>query len=182
MKISSIISTIKKNKKGIIYTLFGLILISVYTYDALIQRLNKEEDGWHGKDMARKEFIKNSNWPSKGNLKHKVWLGFEELKKTYLENPTDTIAMKAYADFLFESHKGEYAIPIYEEILGVYPKREDIEVKLLILYYNFNKYDELIDRFYYNDSLLLDMQKISTNKMNIDSLILNVKYIISQRE
>lgn len=179
---SSILSKIKKNKKGIAYIIFGLILVSIYTYESVIQGLNKREDGWHGKDHARSEFIKNSRWPSKANLKHKIWLGFEELKKNYLERPSDTVAMKKYADFLFESHRGEYAIPIYEDILEINPLRKDISLRLFKLYDNFYMHDKLINRFFYNDSLLQDLREYSKNPVAIDSITLKLRYIISQRE
>lgn len=182
MRKSSIKSKIKKNKKGIFYIIFGLILVSAYTYESILQGINNEEDGWHGKDKARKEIIKNSIWPSKGNLKHMVWMDFEGLKKDYVENPKDTIAMKSYADFLFESHRGEYAMPIYEEILEINPKRVDIEMKLFVLYYNLYKYDKLINRFYNNDSLFQDLREYSNNSVAIDSITLKLRYIISQRE
>jgi tetratricopeptide (TPR) repeat protein len=74
--------------------------------------------------------------PGKENVSEEYRKKLAELKKTVDSNPSDTLAMRNYADFLSASHKMNEAIQYYEKILKVNPKRADIYFSLAIIYYN----------------------------------------------
>ena len=82
--------------------------------------------------------LKNSggNAPGKENVSEEYGKRMSELKDAVDKNPTDTLAMRNYADFLSASHKMNEAIPYYEKILSINPKRTDIYFSLALIYYN----------------------------------------------
>ncbi len=55
------------------------------------------------------------------------------LKKEVEANPKDTAKIKEYADFIAAAHKPEQAIPYYEKILKVDPRRNDILFSLSMI-------------------------------------------------
>lgn len=76
------------------------------------------------------------NTPGKENVSEEYRKKLAVLKEAVDSNPSDTLAMRNYADFLSASHKMNEAIPYYEKILEVNPKRSDIYFSLAIIYYN----------------------------------------------
>lgn len=76
------------------------------------------------------------NTPGKENVSEEYRKKLAELKEAIDSNPSDTLAMRNYADFLSASHKMNEAIPYYEKILEVNPKRADIYFSLALIYYN----------------------------------------------
>jgi len=76
------------------------------------------------------------NMPGKENVSEEYRKKLAELKETVDSNPSDTLAMRNYADFLSASHKMNEAIPYYEKILEINPKRADIYFSLALIYYN----------------------------------------------
>ncbi|MCU0332175.1 MAG: tetratricopeptide repeat protein [Ignavibacteriaceae bacterium] len=74
--------------------------------------------------------------PGKENVSEEYRKKLSELKQAIDSNPSDTLAMRNYADFLSASHKMNEAIPYYEKILKVNPKRADIYFSLALIYYN----------------------------------------------
>lgn len=74
--------------------------------------------------------------PGKENVSEEYRKKLFELKEAVDSNPSDTLAMRNYADFLSASHKMNEAIPYYEKILEVNPKRADIYFSLALIYYN----------------------------------------------
>ncbi len=76
------------------------------------------------------------NTPGKENVSEEYRKKIAELKKAVDSNPSDTLAMRNYADFLSASHKMNEAIPYYEKILEINPKRSDIYFSLALIYYN----------------------------------------------
>lgn len=74
--------------------------------------------------------------PGKENVSEEYRKKLSELKEAVDSNPSDTLAMRNYADFLSASHKMNEAIPYYEKILEVNPKRADIYFSLALIYYN----------------------------------------------
>jgi tetratricopeptide (TPR) repeat protein len=76
------------------------------------------------------------NSPGKENVSEEYRKKLAELKEAVDSNPSDTLAMRNYADFLSASHKMNEAIPYYEKILEVNPKRADIYFSLALIYYN----------------------------------------------
>lgn len=101
-------------------------------------------------DDVHKE-LKNQigNTPGKENVSEEYRKRLVELKEAVDKNPSDTLAMRNYADFLSASHKMNEAIPYYEKILEINSKRTDIYFSLAIIYYNkqdFLKCKELNDK------------------------------------
>jgi tetratricopeptide (TPR) repeat protein len=76
------------------------------------------------------------NTPGKENVSEEYRKKLAELKEAVDTNPSDTLAMRNYADFLSASHKMNEAIPYYEKILEINPKRSDIYFSLALIYYN----------------------------------------------
>ena len=87
-----------------------------------------------------------NNSPGKENVSEEYRKRLTELKEAVDKNPSDTLAMRNYADFLSASHKLNEAIPYYEKIIEINPKRADIYFSLALIYYNkqdFVKCEEL---------------------------------------
>jgi tetratricopeptide (TPR) repeat protein len=77
-----------------------------------------------------------NNSPGKENVSEEYNKKLADLKDAVEKNPDDTLAMRNYADFLSASHKMNEAIPLYEKILEINPKRADIYFSLALIYYN----------------------------------------------
>jgi tetratricopeptide (TPR) repeat protein len=88
-------------------------------------------------DDVHKE-LKNQigNTPGKENVSEDYRKRMAELKDAVDKDPSDTLAMRNYADFLSASHKMNEAIQYYEKILNINPKRTDIYFSLALIYYN----------------------------------------------
>ncbi|MBE0572853.1 MAG: hypothetical protein IH618_15030 [Ignavibacteriaceae bacterium] len=88
-------------------------------------------------DDVHKE-LKNQigNTPGKENVSEEYRKKLAEFKEAVDKNPSDTLAMRNYADFLSASHKMNEAIPYYEKILQINSKRTDIYFSLALIYYN----------------------------------------------
>ncbi|MGB5289091.1 MAG: tetratricopeptide repeat protein [Ignavibacteriaceae bacterium] len=76
------------------------------------------------------------NTPGKENVSEEYRKKLAELRDAVENDPGDTLAMRNYADFLSASHKMNEAIPYYEKILEINPKRADIYFSLALIYYN----------------------------------------------
>jgi len=77
-----------------------------------------------------------STTPGRENVSEEYKKKLAVLREAVDTNPSDTLAMRNYADFLSASHKMNEAIPYYEKILKVNPKRTDIYFSLALIYYN----------------------------------------------
>ena len=88
-------------------------------------------------DDVHKE-LKNQigNTPGKENVSEEYRKKMAELKDAVEKDPSDTLAMRNYADFLSASHKMNEAVQYYEKILNINPKRTDIYFSLALIYYN----------------------------------------------
>ncbi|NWG27068.1 MAG: tetratricopeptide repeat protein [Ignavibacteriaceae bacterium] len=97
-------------------------------------------------DDVHKQFKdQTGNTPGKENVSEEYRKRLTELQEAVEKNPSDTLALKNYADFLSASHKMNEAIPFYEKILKINPKRTDIYFSLAIIYYtkqDFTKCEE----------------------------------------
>jgi tetratricopeptide (TPR) repeat protein len=94
-------------------------------------------DGSMPDDDVHKQLKNQMNTsPGKENVSEEYRKKLSELKEAVDSNPSDTLAMRNYADFLSASHKMYEAIPYYEKILEVNPKRADIYFSLALIYYN----------------------------------------------
>jgi tetratricopeptide (TPR) repeat protein len=74
--------------------------------------------------------------PSGSNVSEEVKHKIEVMKKLVDENPTDTLKMREYADFLAAAHKSEEALLYYQKILNKDKKRKDIYFSMTFIYYN----------------------------------------------
>jgi tetratricopeptide (TPR) repeat protein len=74
--------------------------------------------------------------PGKENVSEEYRKRLAELKDAVDRNPSDTLVIREYADFLSASHKMNEAITYYEKILEINPKRTDIYFSLALIYYN----------------------------------------------
>jgi tetratricopeptide (TPR) repeat protein len=86
-----------------------------------------------------------STSPGKENVSEEYRKRLTELQEAVEKNPSDTLALKNYADFLSASHKMNEAIPFYEKILKINPKRTDVYFSLALIYYtkqDFTKCEE----------------------------------------
>jgi tetratricopeptide (TPR) repeat protein len=87
-------------------------------------------------DVHKQLKNQGSNVPGKENVSEAYREKMAELKEAVDKHPFDTLAMRNYADFLSASHKMNEAIPYYEKILEINPKRLDIYFSLALIYYN----------------------------------------------
>jgi len=87
-------------------------------------------------DIHKQLKNQSSNSPGKENVSEEYRKKLAELEKDVNENPTDTVKLRNYADFLAASHKMNEAIPYYEKILEINPKRADVRFALAVIYYN----------------------------------------------
>jgi tetratricopeptide (TPR) repeat protein len=97
-------------------------------------------------DDVHKQFKNQTgNTPGKENVSEEYRKRLAEHQEAVERNPSDTLALKNYADFLSASHKMNEAIPFYEKILKINPKRADIYFSLALIYYtkqDFTKCEE----------------------------------------
>lgn len=112
-----------------------LIVVSVQNSDepdsiSMEQHQNMPDDEVH------KQLMDGTNAPSRENVSEEYREKMARLKNAVDSNPKDTVALKEYADFLSASHKMNEAIPYYEKILDINPKRTDIHFALAVVYYN----------------------------------------------
>ena len=87
-------------------------------------------------DVHKQLMNQGSTAPGKENVSEAYKTKLAELKNAVDENPSDTVALRKYADYLSASHKMSDAIPYYENILTINPRRADIHFALAFIYYN----------------------------------------------
>ena len=73
--------------------------------------------------------------PSGSNVSEEVKHKIEVMKKDVDANPSDTLKMRQYADFLAAAHKPEEALSYYQKIIDKYKKRKDIYFSMTFIYY-----------------------------------------------
>ena len=83
--------------------------------------------------------------PGKENVSEVYKKKLATLKDAVDNNPSDTLAMREYADFLSASHKMNEAIPYYEKILEINPNRADVRFALAVIYYNKQDFEKCMD-------------------------------------
>jgi tetratricopeptide (TPR) repeat protein len=131
-----------KFKPIYLYGILGLLAVVVLIVVGIQETSNSTEvsisnDQTMPDDDVHKE-LKNQigNTPGKENVSDDYRKKMAELKDAVDKNPSDTLAMRNYADFLSASHKMNEAIPYYEKILEINSKRTDIYFSLALIYYN----------------------------------------------
>jgi len=93
-------------------------------------------------DVHKQLMNQGSRTPGKENVSEEYKKKLAELEQAVVENPKDTIALRNYADYLSASHKMSEAIPYYEKILQVNPKRSDIRFSLAVIFFNEQEFDK----------------------------------------
>lgn len=96
-------------------------------------------------DVHKQLKNQGSTSPGKENVSEEYKKKLAGLKETVDNNPSDTLAMREYADFLSASHKMNEAIPYYQKILEINPKRSDIYFSLAVIYFNKQDYKKCED-------------------------------------
>lgn len=74
--------------------------------------------------------------PNKQNVNSSVFDQLEAMRKETENNPTDTLKLREYADFLASAHRHEEAITYYEKILKIDPKKKEILFTIAFMYNN----------------------------------------------
>ena len=132
---------------GILAVVAVTILIVVGTQNASIPgQPPVTNDQTMPDDDVHKE-LKNqgSTTPGKENVSEEYKRKLAGLKQAVDNNPSDTLAMREYADFLSASHKMNEAISYYEKILEISPNRADIHFSLAVIYFNMQEYQKCED-------------------------------------
>jgi tetratricopeptide (TPR) repeat protein len=93
------------------------------------------------KQMPNDNVHKNMNKgmmdnPSSSNVSEEVKHKIEVMKKDVEANPSDTLKMREYADFLAAAHRPEEALVYYQKILDKDKSRKDIFFATTFVYYN----------------------------------------------
>ena len=96
-------------------------------------------------DVHKQLKNQGSTSPGKENVSEEYKKKLAGLKEAVDNNPSDTLAMREYADFLSASHKMNEAIPYYQKILEINPKRSDIYFSLAVVYFNKQDYKKCED-------------------------------------
>lgn len=73
---------------------------------------------------------------SQGKVKAEIMRKMADLKTAVEKNPSDTLKMREYADFLSMSHKTDEALNYYNKILAVDEKRVDILLAIGLIHFN----------------------------------------------
>lgn len=128
-----------------IYFYSGLVTIIVVILLLTIADSKKTQTNV-GNDIANKQMPNDeihkglgnptSIPPNKQNVTSSVIDQLEVLRKKAEKNPTDTLKLREYADFLAAAHRPDEAIAYYEKILKIDPKKKEILFSLSFIYNN----------------------------------------------
>ncbi len=150
-----------KFKPIYIYGLIALVAVAVLIIVAVQENSNStdvtlnNEQVMPDDDVHKQLKSQMNNSPGKENVSEEYRKRLAELKEAVDNNPSDTLAMRNYADFLSASHKMNEAIPYYEKILEFNSKRTDIYFSLALIYFNkqdFTKCEEVNNKVLSFDS------------------------------
>ena len=137
-----------KFKPIYLYGAIAVIALAVFIVVEIQDKSNSdqspvtEEQGMPNDDVHNQLKNQTSSSPGKENVSEDYRKKLAELENDVNENPSDTIALRKYADYLAASHKMTEAIPFYEKILNVDPKRSDIRFSLAVIYFNKQNFDK----------------------------------------
>ena len=132
---------------GILAVVAVTILIVVGTQKASIpsQPPVTNDQTMPDDDVHKQLKNQGSTTPGKENVSEEYKRKLAGLKQAVDNNPSDTLAMREYADFLSASHKMNEAISYYEKILEISPNRADIRFSLAVIYFNMQDYQKCED-------------------------------------
>jgi len=122
-----------------------LIIVGIQDSSDSVQPSVTDNQMMPDDDVHKQLKSQGSNSPSKENLSESYREKLAGLQKEVEDNPEDTVAIRKYADFLSASHKMNEAIPYYEKILSVNPKRADIRFSLAVIYFNKQDFEKCED-------------------------------------
>jgi tetratricopeptide (TPR) repeat protein len=120
----------------VLVSVIVLVLVSMQSSDEPKEIAIEQNQTMPDDDVHKQLKNQGNNTPGKENVSEEYRNRLAELKETVDKNPSDTLAMRNYADFLSASHKMNEAIPYYEKVLKMNPKRADIYFSLALIYYN----------------------------------------------
>lgn len=124
-----------KIKTLYIYGILAVILIAALLFVVTSQNQTQKLATQNmPQDSAHKQL--NNKPPDKNNVSPQFYQELEVLRKDVEKNPKDTLKLRQYADYLTAAHQFDGAIPAYEDILSVNPKRTDIYFALTFIYFN----------------------------------------------
>ena len=137
-----------KFKPIYLYGAIAVIAIAVFIVVEIQDKSNSDQppvtDGqvMPNDDVHNQLKNQTSTSPGKENVSEDYRKKLTELEQDVNENPTDTIAIRKFADYLSASHKMNEAIPYYEKILTADPMRSDIRFSLAVIYFNKQNFDK----------------------------------------
>jgi tetratricopeptide (TPR) repeat protein len=124
--------------------LYGIIALVVVVTLLIVSQSNSNEEKVNvditDKQMPMDEVHKKLNNgmkqdPSGSNVSEEVKHKIDVMKKDVDANPTDTLKMREYADFLAAAHKPEEALLYYQKIIDKDKKRKDIYFAITYVHY-----------------------------------------------
>lgn len=124
--------------------LYGILAVSVIAVLLIVSQtgnIEKTNVDITNKQMPMDDVHKKLNDgmmqnPSSSNVSEEVKHKIEVMKKDVDSNPSDTLKMREYADFLVAAHKPDEALIYYQKILEKDKSRKDIYFSMTFLYYN----------------------------------------------
>jgi tetratricopeptide (TPR) repeat protein len=124
--------------------LYGIIALAVIVTLVIVSQSNGVEEKTNvditNKQMPMDEVHKKLNNgvmqdPSSSNVSEEVKHKIDVMKKDVDANPTDTLKMREYADFLAAAHKSDEALLYYQKIIDKDNKRKDIFFAITFVHY-----------------------------------------------
>lgn len=124
--------------------LYGIIAIAVIVVLLIVSQTGNNEKtnvDITNKQMPMDDVHKKLNDgmmqnPSSSNVSEEVKHKLDVMKKDIDSNPSDTLKMREYADFLVAAHKPDEALIYYQKVLDKDKSRKDIYFGMTFLYYN----------------------------------------------
>jgi tetratricopeptide (TPR) repeat protein len=135
--------------------LYGIIALAVVITLFVVSQSNSTEEKVNvditNKQMPNDDVHKKLNNgmmqdPSGSNVSEEVKHKIEVMKKDVDANPTDTLKIREYADFLAAAHKTDEALFYYQKIIDKDKTRKDVFFAITFVHYtkrNFVKAEEV---------------------------------------
>lgn len=119
--------------------LYGIVAAAVVIILLVVSQTGNNEKTTvdiTNKEMPKDDVHKNlMGDPNGANVSEEMKKRIADLKKSVEANPTDTLKMREYADFL-AAHKPDEALLYYQKILDIDKNRKDIYFGITFVYYN----------------------------------------------
>ena len=124
--------------------LYGIVAVAVVVILFVFSQSNSLKEKTNvditNQEMPTDEIHKKLNNgvmqnPSISNVSEEVKHKIDVMKKYVDANPSDTLKIREYADFLAAAHKPDEALMYYQKIIDKDKKRRDIYFSLTFIYY-----------------------------------------------